>query len=58
MRQPVFGVTWHRQSGTVLGNVEQIMGSEIFSTSILLSTLVLVGLGAGFVLLRLQGGEE
>ncbi|HEY9735062.1 MAG TPA: PetM family cytochrome b6-f complex subunit 7 [Trichocoleus sp.] len=34
------------------------MGGEIFSTSILLFTLVLVGLGAGFLLLRLQGGEE
>ncbi|MBD0337211.1 MAG: PetM family cytochrome b6-f complex subunit 7 [Cyanobacteria bacterium Co-bin13] len=34
------------------------MSSEIFSTAIILFTLVLVGLGAGFVLLRLQGGEE
>lgn len=34
------------------------MASEIFNTSILLFTLVLVGLGAGFLLLRLQGGEE
>ncbi|HEY9877989.1 MAG TPA: PetM family cytochrome b6-f complex subunit 7 [Leptolyngbyaceae cyanobacterium] len=34
------------------------MGGEIFNTSILLFTLVLVGLGAGFLLLRLQGGEE
>ncbi|MEL6763579.1 MAG: PetM family cytochrome b6-f complex subunit 7, partial [Cyanobacteria bacterium J06607_6] len=31
---------------------------EIASTAILLSTLVLVGLGVGFVMLRLQGGEE
>ncbi|MEL6398626.1 MAG: PetM family cytochrome b6-f complex subunit 7 [Cyanobacteria bacterium P01_D01_bin.115] len=34
------------------------MGGEIASTAILLSTLVLVGLGVGFVMLRLQGGEE
>lgn len=34
------------------------MGSEIFNISILLFTLTLVGLGLGFVLLRLQGGEE
>jgi len=34
------------------------MGSEIFSTSILVFTLVLVGLGVGFLMLRLQGGEE
>ncbi|MGD1941412.1 MAG: PetM family cytochrome b6-f complex subunit 7 [Leptolyngbyaceae cyanobacterium] len=34
------------------------MGGEIASTAILLSTLVLLGLGVGFVMLRLQGGEE
>lgn len=34
------------------------MGGEIFSTAILLFTLVLVGLGVGFLMLRLQGGEE
>lgn len=34
------------------------MGGEIFSTSILIFTLTLVGLGAGFLLLRIQGGEE
>ncbi|MDB9529273.1 PetM family cytochrome b6-f complex subunit 7 [Oscillatoria sp. CS-180] len=34
------------------------MGGEIFSTAILLFTLVLVGLGLGFLMLRLQGGEE
>ncbi|MGD1927533.1 MAG: PetM family cytochrome b6-f complex subunit 7 [Leptolyngbyaceae cyanobacterium] len=34
------------------------MGGEIASTAILLSTLVMVGLGVGFVMLRLQGGEE
>ncbi|NER79676.1 MAG: PetM family of cytochrome b6f complex subunit 7 [Leptolyngbya sp. SIO1D8] len=34
------------------------MGSEIFGTAILLFTLVLVGLGVGFLMLRIQGGEE
>ena len=34
------------------------MGGEIFSTAILLFTLVLVGLGLGFLMLKLQGGEE
>jgi cytochrome b6-f complex subunit 7 len=34
------------------------MGGEIFNTSILLFTLTLVGLGLGFLMLRLQGGEE
>ena len=34
------------------------MGGEIASTAILLSALVLLGLGVGFVMLRLQGGEE
>ena len=34
------------------------MGGEIASTAILMSTLVLLGLGVGFVMLRLQGGEE
>ncbi|NEQ46549.1 MAG: PetM family of cytochrome b6f complex subunit 7 [Leptolyngbya sp. SIOISBB] len=34
------------------------MGGEIFSTSILLFVLTLGGLGLGFLMLRLQGGEE
>lgn len=34
------------------------MGSEIVSTAILVFTLVLVGLSVGFLMLRLQGGEE
>lgn len=34
------------------------MGSEMFNTAILSFTLILVGLGVGFLLLRLQGGEE
>ncbi|MGF1512964.1 MAG: cytochrome b6-f complex subunit PetM [Elainellaceae cyanobacterium] len=34
------------------------MGSEIFNAAILSSTLILVGLALGFLLLRLQGGEE
>lgn len=34
------------------------MGGEIVSTAVLLFTLVLVGLGIGFLMLKLQGGEE
>lgn len=34
------------------------MNSEIFNAAILSSTLVLVGLGLGFLLLKIQGGEE
>jgi cytochrome b6-f complex subunit 7 len=34
------------------------MGGEIFNAAILSSTLILVGLGLGFLMLRLQGGEE
>ena len=34
------------------------MGGEIISTSILMFVLTLVGLGVGFLMLRLQGGEE
>ncbi|MEM8808945.1 MAG: PetM family cytochrome b6-f complex subunit 7 [Cyanobacteria bacterium P01_G01_bin.38] len=34
------------------------MGGEIFSTSVLIFSLVLIGLSVGFLLLRLQGGEE
>lgn len=32
--------------------------SEIFSAALLLPVLVLIGLSAGFLLLKLQGGEE
>ncbi|MEB3313542.1 MAG: PetM family cytochrome b6-f complex subunit 7 [Cyanobacteriota bacterium] len=34
------------------------MAAEIFNTSIIIFTLTLVGLGLGFVMLRIQGGEE
>lgn len=34
------------------------MGGEILSTAVLLFTLVLVGLSIGFLMLRVQGGEE
>ncbi|MGP1384549.1 MAG: cytochrome b6-f complex subunit PetM [Thainema sp.] len=34
------------------------MGGEIFNAAILSFTLILVGLGVGFLMLRLQGGEE
>ncbi len=31
---------------------------EIFGTAILAPALVMIGLGVGFLLLKLQGGEE
>ncbi|MER3434616.1 MAG: cytochrome B6 [Leptolyngbya sp. ERB_1_1] len=34
------------------------MAGEIFYTAFLAFTLILVGLSLGFLLLRLQGGEE
>jgi cytochrome b6-f complex subunit 7 len=34
------------------------MAGEIFNTAFLAFTLILVGLSLGFLLLRLQGGEE
>lgn len=34
------------------------MGGEILNAALLSFTLILVGLGMGFVLLKIQGGEE
>jgi cytochrome b6-f complex subunit 7 len=34
------------------------MGGEMFNAGILSFTLILVGLGLGFLMLKLQGGEE
>ena len=34
------------------------MGGEILNAAFLSFTLILVGLGMGFVLLKIQGGEE
>jgi cytochrome b6-f complex subunit 7 len=34
------------------------MNSEIFTATILSFTLILVGLGLGFLLLKIQGSEE
>jgi cytochrome b6-f complex subunit 7 len=34
------------------------MGGEILNAAVLSFTLILVGLGMGFVLLKIQGGEE
>lgn len=34
------------------------MNGEMFNAAILSFTLILVGLSLGFLLLRLQGGEE
>jgi len=34
------------------------MGGEMFNAAVLSFTLILVGLGLGFLMLKLQGGEE
>jgi cytochrome b6-f complex subunit 7 len=34
------------------------MGGEIFNVAVLLPVLVLVGLGVGFLMLKIQGVEE
>jgi cytochrome b6-f complex subunit 7 len=34
------------------------MNGEIFIAAVLSFTLILVGLGLGFLLLKIQGGEE
>ncbi|MBD2159452.1 MAG: cytochrome b6-f complex subunit PetM [Limnothrix sp.] len=34
------------------------MSGEIFSTAFLAFTLILIGLGGGFLLLRLQGADK
>ncbi|MBD0363529.1 MAG: cytochrome B6 [Coleofasciculus sp. C3-bin4] len=34
------------------------MSGEMFNAAVLSSTLILVGLGLGFLLLKIQGGEE
>lgn len=34
------------------------MNGEIFNAALLSFTMILVGMGMGFLLLRLQGGEE
>ncbi|WP_448573829.1 cytochrome b6-f complex subunit PetM [Trichothermofontia sp.] len=34
------------------------MGGEILNTAILSATIVMIGLGLGFLLLKIQGGEE
>ncbi|MCL6434585.1 MAG: PetM family cytochrome b6-f complex subunit 7 [Leptolyngbyaceae cyanobacterium HOT.MB2.61] len=34
------------------------MSSEIFNAAILAAVLVMVGLGLGFLMLKIQGGEE
>lgn len=34
------------------------MASEIFNTGVIAFVIVLIGMGMGFVMLRLQGGEE
>lgn len=34
------------------------MAGEIFSTAVLVSGMILVGLSVGFLMLKVQGGEE
>jgi cytochrome b6-f complex subunit 7 len=34
------------------------MGGEIFTTAVLIFSMILVGLGVGFLLLKVQGSEE
>ena len=34
------------------------MGGEIFSTAVLIASMVMVGLGVGFLMLKVQGEEE
>ncbi|MEL6493366.1 MAG: PetM family cytochrome b6-f complex subunit 7 [Cyanobacteria bacterium J06634_6] len=34
------------------------MAGEIFSTSVLVFGMILVGLSVGFLMLKVQGGEE
>jgi cytochrome b6-f complex subunit 7 len=36
----------------------ETMNPEIFNAAVLCFTLILVGLGLGFLLLKIQGGEE
>jgi cytochrome b6-f complex subunit 7 len=35
-----------------------LMGGEMFTAAVLSFTLILVGVGLGFLLLKIQGGEE
>ena len=34
------------------------MGGEIFNTAVLVFSMILVGLSVGFLMLKVQGGEE
>ncbi|MEL7143744.1 MAG: PetM family cytochrome b6-f complex subunit 7 [Cyanobacteria bacterium J06650_10] len=34
------------------------MAGEIFSTAVLVFSMILIGLGVGFLMLKVQGGEE
>jgi cytochrome b6-f complex subunit 7 len=34
------------------------MGGEIFTTAVLIFSMILVGLSVGFLLLKVQGSEE
>ena len=36
----------------------EAMGGEIFTTAVLVFGMILVGLSVGFLMLKVQGGEE
>ena len=40
------------------GGLLSTMGGEIFSVSVTMFVIVMVGLGVGFLMLKLQGAEE
>ncbi len=41
-----------------LGGELNTMGGEIFSVAVTMFVIVMVGLGVGFLMLKLQGAEE
>lgn len=52
-QKPVIETAWNLRDRIK----EPIMG-EIFTSAFLAFTLILVGMGLGFLMLKLQGGEE
>lgn len=50
---------FHSQVSFTSRRVEDYaMGGEIINTALLAFTLVLIGMGLGFFMLKVQGGEE
>ena len=41
-----------------VGGLLSTMGGEIFSVAVTMFVIVMVGLGVGFLMLKLQGAEE